>query len=108
MWLPRRVKNTGQRCAHCDPVPIRRPATGLNGEEHAVRVWNRVGGSRKNHPGRITLRRGAIAQGTRVGTVNLSVRVSRMQATGSGDWVHCKPMPEISAQIRNFWVLEAL
>jgi hypothetical protein len=42
------------------------------------------------------------------GTVNLSVRVSRMQATGSGDWVHCKPMPEISAQIRNFWVLEAL
>jgi hypothetical protein len=30
MWLPRRVKNTGQRCAHCDPVPIRRPATGLN------------------------------------------------------------------------------
>jgi glycine/D-amino acid oxidase-like deaminating enzyme len=42
------------------------------------------------------------------GTVNLSGRVSRMQATGSGDWVHCKPMPQISAQIRNFWVLEAL
>src|SRR3954453_890218 len=42
------------------------------------------------------------------GTVNLSGRVSRMQATGSGDWVHRKPMPQISAQIRNFWVLEAL
>src|SRR5437762_12040185 len=42
------------------------------------------------------------------GTVNLSGRVSRMQATGSGDWVHRKPMPQISAEIRHFWVLEAL
>ena len=42
------------------------------------------------------------------GTVNLSGRVSRMQATGIGHWGYCQSMQQISAQTRNFWVLEAL
>jgi len=47
-------------------------------------------------------------KGSSAGTVNLSGRGSRMQATGSWHWVHCKPIRQISAQTRNFWVLEAL
>src|SRR6185437_3139960 len=39
------------------------------------------------------------------GTVNLLGRVSGMRPTGSGHWLHCKPMPQISAQIWNFLVL---
>ena len=63
MWLPRRVKKTGQRCAHCDPVPIRRPATGLNGERACGASLEPRGGEPKNHPGRITLRRGGESPG---------------------------------------------
>ena len=50
MWLPRRVKNTGQRCAHCDPVPIRRPATGLNGERACGASLEPRGGEPKKSP----------------------------------------------------------
>jgi hypothetical protein len=50
MWLPRRVKNTGQRCAHCDPVPIRWPATGLNGERACGASLEPRGGEPKKSP----------------------------------------------------------
>ena len=50
MWLPRRVKNTGQPCAHCDPVPIRRPATGLNGERACGASLEPRGGEPKKSP----------------------------------------------------------
>jgi hypothetical protein len=42
------------------------------------------------------------------GTVNLSGRVSRMQATGTALAIYWQPALQISAQIWNFWVLEAL
>jgi len=42
------------------------------------------------------------------GTVNLSGRVSRMQATGRAVPIYCQPVLQISAQTWNFWVLEAL
>jgi hypothetical protein len=54
------------------------------------------------------MRKGAQVTRHCIGTVNLSGRVSRMQATRNGHWVHCRPMQQISAQTRNFWVLEAL
>jgi hypothetical protein len=39
----------------------------------------------------------------------LSSRVRRMQATGSEQRViYCQPMPQISAQTWNVWLLEAL
>lgn len=50
MWLPRRVKNTGQRCANCDPVPMRRPATGLNGERACGASLEPRGGGPKKSP----------------------------------------------------------
>jgi hypothetical protein len=42
------------------------------------------------------------------GTVNLSDRVSGCRRLAVGIGVYCQPMLQISAQTRNFWVLEAL
>ena len=39
-----------------------------------------------------------MTRGSRIGTVNLSRRVGRMQSIGNGYQVYCQPMLQISSQ----------